>query len=224
MEILAAVLFLVGVNCMIFDADLAYVMCWVLCCLSTCIFCFRAYAKSKHFEIKKRIVMILCIVYSILFASNITTIYFNSRLHGDMLTVLGLCALVYFMVRTVVLSYVEGECYKVRGTYLAFKRPKNLQGYVAALFKTYGSVILVIDSQEFKFRHGKLVEREHVISTSLTYKKICNVPLADAREYLGTQWKWYRNCFSVLGGIANRANRRDSKTGTRKRGFYVSSK
>lgn len=222
MEILAAVLFIVGTLLQAYDNDAVYVCGMGLPYISFCTFCYSSYHHSKRQEIKKRITMIISIMFSILFVSNLSTIYMHNVYYGNVFATCSMFLLVYFMCRTVVLSYKGGDDYKVRGTYLAFKKPKNLQGYISALFKTYGSVSLIINSKEFKFRNGILIEREHISNSYLTYKKICNVPLQDARQHVGESWRWYRNCFSVLEGIAYRANaenRRYSKNRTRKRGF-----
>ena len=220
MEILAAVLFLCGSMAQAYDNDLAFVAGYITMFVGLDLFCYHSYATSKHFEIKKRIVMIISILVSIIYASSIISIYMESDTYSNAFAIIGMCTFVCLLIRTAVLSYKTGECYNVRGTYLAFKKPKNFQGYAHALIKKYGSVSLVVNSKEFLFKDGELIERSHVKTDKITYQKIDNVPLYEARKLLGTRWKWYRNCFSVLEGIAYRAKqRRNCKTSPSKRGF-----
>ena len=112
--------------------------------------------------------MVIAILFTILYTSNLSTIYMQNQLWGNIIAIASLCTLVCFMCRTAVLSYKTGDRYSVRGTYLAFKKPKSLQGYATALFKKYGSVTLVINSREFMFKESELIEKDHTRSDALT--------------------------------------------------------
>lgn len=225
MEITAAILFIFGSLIKAYDSDLIGVLGYSLTCLSLGMFCFSTYLKSKVFQYKKRLVMTIATIYCIMFLVNLFSVYTGLYLLSDTIYVFTLSLVVCFAMNSLLLFYRSGDKYMVRGTFIAMKKPKNLQGYVSSLFQRCGSMSLVIDSKEFKFQKGELVETEHKEKPSIVYEKVNNVPLSVARSYVGTRWKWYKNCFIVLKGIVRNEKRKQSnKRHTGKRSFRGGSK
>lgn len=118
-------------------------------------------------------------------------------------------------VRVSFLKFDARDKFKESGTFLAYKKPRDLQGYLASLVWGYGTVALVINGKEFKFKSGKFIEREHVTNSRYIYKKTNHIPLEKARLMIGTSWKWYRNCFTLITGDISNATERAKGNGSR---------
>lgn len=89
--------------------------------------------------------------------------------------------------------------YDPQKSYLAFRKPKSLLGFIAALVKSpYGHCSLITKERRFKFSRGILSEVKFRDSGGFCLKEIRTVPLSEARELLGHRWGVFNNCFTVF--------------------------
>lgn len=95
--------------------------------------------------------------------------------------------------------------YNVTNSYLAYKRPKSLQGLIASLFTfPYGQCCLIINGSRFSYKEGAIKQEPHVDRCDpnkqrYIYKKVSDLKAATAKkELVGKRWTPMNNCFSVF--------------------------
>lgn len=85
--------------------------------------------------------------------------------------------------------------YRPDGRFNVYKRPKNLQGAIAALITTpHGSCSTVINGIEFIFKNGTRIGRTYKPRKADVY-----VEINEANEELGIELSLFRNCFICKG-------------------------
>jgi len=83
--------------------------------------------------------------------------------------------------------------------YIAHRIPCNFQGLIVSIFTApYGDCSLIIKGRRFQFKHGRVVEIEHMNNHRFFYKRINDVPIQEARRLLGMRWSLRKNCFTVF--------------------------
>ncbi len=94
---------------------------------------------------------------------------------------------------------VEAAKYKADKSYIAFKKPRNIFGFIVGLFNSpYGHCSLVTKGREFAFSKGVLIEKKYIDSDNVCLKKIKTVPLYEARKITGSRWGLFNNCLTVF--------------------------
>jgi len=176
------------------------------------------YKNTLILKVKTRALLLLTSCISSLYFVNIVLVSLFNNIKIDTVTTLTAIVTALLLVRVCLLTYSGGATCRKIGTFLAYRKPKNVQGYIAALFRGYGSVSIIINGSEFKFKQGVFVESEHVESDRIIYKRIRGVPLERARLMVGTKWKWWHNCFTVILKDISNAERRNTRSCKRNTG------
>lgn len=190
--------FTLGVFTRWFDASLILQYCALFA------FVITAYISTpfKHIKTKLSLLVSSCLVATYL-AIIVLMLITNQHMLDSLYLAMAILAAI-LLVRTVLLSFNSKDKYARRGTFLAYKKPKSLQGYIAALVWGYASVSLVINGTAFKFKKGVFVSSDHASGSNYIYKRIESIPAKNARLMLGKKWKWYKNCFTlIIGDISN---------------------
>ena len=110
---------------------------------------------------------------------------------------------IYFVPHFIFLcirSYTQaGDYYKNDKTYVVYKAPKNIIGILCALITNpYGSQSMVINSRQFLFKGGLLIEREYIFKKGDILKQIKNVNIQALRCNIRTEWSINSNCFTFF--------------------------
>ena len=97
----------------------------------------------------------------------------------------------------------KSDKYLPHGSYLVFKRPRNLLGLLAVTFCLKGSSVSVVSQQkEYIFEGGanglQLREKTHIYDGSLFYKRVEAINAADLTAIIGKEWKPWRTCFHIF--------------------------
>lgn len=121
-------------------------------------------------------------------------------------TLIFICLIIPYLYRYVVESlhpisdmYYEDDCF------LVYKRPSSITGSLCALITApYGHCSLVVEGQEFTFKHGVVIERKLEVTNKLTFKKIQPIDIREARTLVGTKWSLKNNCFATFSCFQNK--------------------
>lgn len=122
-------------------------------------------------------------------------------------TIIFICFIIPYLYRYIVESlrlisdiYCEKECF------LAYKRPSSITGSLCALATApYGHCSLIVEGQEFTFKHGVVIERKLELTNMLTFKKIQPIDIKEARTLVGKKWSLKNNCFTTFSCFRNRS-------------------
>ena len=185
----------------IFLPDAPWVLSDSLGATGTLLVLFHVYGTLSKVKVRTCMLTALCCVLNVLYIVALAYSHIDAHLAIDttvaVIAILATC----IALRVVLLFCKCGNTYNDLGTFLVYKKPSNLSGYITALIYSYGSVRIVISGNEFKFKDGVFIESNHVRSTKYMYERINNIPVKKARSMLGMRWKWYRNCFTVSRGM-----------------------
>ena len=84
-------------------------------------------------------------------------------------------------------------------SFIVNKIPKNLAGLIGSIFKNpKGLTFVVVNGQEYRFSHGKVVSRSHKSSQRYTYKWIRDINDIELDRISKLKWSLRGNCFTVF--------------------------
>lgn len=79
------------------------------------------------------------------------------------------------------------------GSYIVYKPPT----WKRFLSSVAGSVSLVVNGTEYRYRQGVLQANAHMPSSRLWYFKYNGLSKKPLQKHVGQRWKWFDNCFCL---------------------------
>ncbi len=112
--------------------------------------------------------------------------------------------------------YSDFSKYTKCGSFIVYKRASDLQGFVSSIVTyPYGACFLVVNGREFKFKSGRVIERQHLSKEVYSYRRLRGVSLKDARGVLDDKWSILNNCFTVFEKFGENSRARVTTNDTR---------
>lgn len=174
------------------------------------LFSFHAYKTLPIYKTKTRLLCLFLITVLVVYMINLHLLLFTGYYNTEIAYTCGGVFLLTMLIRLLKESY-NSDKYLESGTYILYKRPRTtVQFFITLILKHHG-VSIVIDGTEFKFKNGEFVERQHISDSRVIYKRIASVPIYRARLIVGTKWKWFKNCFSIIKEVSRERKYRNSE-------------
>lgn len=158
----------------------------------------------KPCEFKLRTLAFAILVFNVFAIAEYCLLTFNPTMFYATSTIF-VCVLIPVLYRYLSESLREKHVeYSPSGSFLTYKRPRNITGTICALVTApYGHCSLITDGTEFKYSKGVLVERPFPLSNNLTFHKIPYVELSCIRPMVGMKWSVFNNCFRTFNKFRN---------------------
>lgn len=170
----------------------------------------HTYKTLPVYNTKTRIICLMLLTCLVVYITHLHFIVFTGYYNEDLPYIVGGGFFTFMFMRFLKDNYTTDK-YSVNNTFVIYKRPTTYTQFFTTLILKHHSVSIVIQGVEFKFKDGIFIERQHVKKTHVIYKKVADVPICRARLVVGTKWKWYRNCFSIIKEISRVRNSKRSK-------------
>jgi hypothetical protein len=163
------------------------------------------FRKISYLRTLPKILALLCIIIHIWLAFDYIAISLveNILLRTSVRQVLaGVFIIIYLplIAHIVLRKYsLRSDVYRPNSCYLAYKRPVNLTGLIAAFASMpYGHCTFVHGERQFLFKRGVLVERNFVRTDKYYLRRTIDFPIQNLRKLIGLKWSIKNNCFNIF--------------------------
>jgi len=162
---------------------------------------------------------LICLVYG---ALNLWDLVFFSVLYNlenskyyDLVSTISeslIVGLLFFFATTLLIGVKRSfNKYTKCGSFIVYRKARSLQGFISSLVTyPYGQCFLVVGGKEFKFKGGRIIERDHVSKDIYSYRRVEDIRLGNARALLGMKWSIFNNCFTVFQKFGDLDRARDA--------------
>ena len=125
-----------------------------------------AFITLPPYRTKTRIIALAFTSVVVVYILNLHLLLFTGILNPEIAYTIGIVFFTFMLARFLIEDY-NSDIYKCNGTFIVYKRPKSIKDFIITLLFKHHAVSIVIDGNEFKFKKGVFMERQHIKKTNV---------------------------------------------------------